>query len=178
MTPFETALSFTLHWEGGYVDNPADPGGATNEGVTQATYDRFRVSRGELNQSVELISDDEVAAIYSQMYWLLGHCQDLPLKLAVCHFDWCVNHGVSGAIKTLQVALGVNSDGIFGAGTTAAVQRMVDTKDEPDTIKAYLQLRRVRYQSIAQVNPAMMQFLKGWLSRVNDLQSYLSGLGD
>jgi lysozyme family protein len=166
------ALAFTLHWEGGYTDNPADHGGATNEGITQATYDRYRTSCDEALQSVERIDDSEVFEIYSEMYWTPGHCGDLSNRLASCHFDWCVNHGVTGAIKTLQAALGVTADGVFGPESQAAAQNAA----ADETIEAYLTLRRTRYHQIANADPTQMQFLAGWLSRVNDLESYLGTL--
>ena len=114
MTNLQTALTFTLHEEGGLVDNPADPGGRTNHGITQATYNRYRNSLSLQAGDVADISDYDVEAIYSEMYWTPAHCPDLRLKLAVCHFDWAVNHGVTGAVLTLQTALGVTADGYLG----------------------------------------------------------------
>ena len=66
---FSDSLSMVLQFEGGFVDNPDDPGGATNQGVTQAVYDRFRAEHGLAIQSVRLIQSNEVAAIYQVEYW-------------------------------------------------------------------------------------------------------------
>lgn len=166
------ALSFTLHWEGGFVDNVNDHGGATNEGITQSTYDSYRKSLSLPPKDVEQITDYEVSDIYNEMYWKPAHCDDLPLKLSVVHFDWCVNHGVNGAIKTLQAAAGVAADGVYGPLTAAACTQ----GDEDSIISAYNTLRRVRYHSIAEADPSQMQFLKGWLHRVDDLETYIATL--
>lgn len=172
MSSLPDALAFTLHWEAGYVDNPDDSGGATNKGITQATYDRYRLSLGEITQSVGLITDDEVQAIYTEMYWNPAHCSLLSNRLACCHFDWSVNHGVNGAMHTLQQALGVPADGVWGPQT----QNAANITAEDETIDAYLTLRRTRYQQIAEADGTQMQFLKGWLSRVDDLESYIQTL--
>ena len=168
----QTALAFTLPQEGGYVDNPDDHGGPTNHGITQAVYDRYLNANGELNQSVQLISDAEIQDIYSSTYWTPAHCDELSEKVGVCHFDWAVNHGVTGAIRTLQSVVGVAEDGLFGPHTLAAVQAM----DESELITAYLNARLAWYEDFAQRDPSQAQFLDGWVNRVHDLTSYLGTL--
>lgn len=172
-TPLDTALAFTLPAEGGYVDNPNDSGGATNHGITQATYDRYRLSTGDLNQSVKLISNDEVGAIYSSMYWIPAHCNEMALKLSVCHFDWSVNHGVQGAIITLQDVLGITGDGVFGPQTRSAML----SEDTTYIVTNYLNVRRQWYKNRVIQEPSQSEFLDGWLKRVDDLQAYLEGIG-
>ncbi len=172
MTAFDLALKFTLPQEGGFGDNPNDAGGATNHGITQATDDRYRNSRGELNQSVELLTSVEEADIYSQMYWMPAHCSELPTKLAICHFDWAVNHGVHGAICTLQEAVDVPTDGVFGPITRTAVGAL--TQDV--ILTSYLALRRNWYKQYASAHSTQREFLEGWLSRVKSLQQYLEAI--
>lgn len=100
---FEDALAFVLRWEGGYVDHPADPGGATNLGVTQATYDAHRSRAGLPARSVEFISRAEVETIYREAYWLRAGCDTIsPPALALCVFDAAVNSGVGAALKWLS----------------------------------------------------------------------------
>lgn len=100
---FETALQQILKWEGGFVDHPADPGGATNQGVTQATYDAHRARAGLPTRSVEFISTSEVESIYREAYWLRAGCPDIaPPALALCVFDAAVNSGVGAALKWLS----------------------------------------------------------------------------
>ena len=61
---FDVSLPFILRWEGGFIDHPADPGGATNKGVTQKVYDAWRARQGQPPRSVRLIEDAEMHAIY------------------------------------------------------------------------------------------------------------------
>jgi len=177
MNALQTALFFVLREERGYVDNPADHGGPTNQGITQVTYDRYRSSLGELNQSVKLIAPGEVQAIYSEMYWTPAHCPVMPLTLAVCHMDWAVNHGVTGAMETLQQALAVPADGVFGPLTAAAMQSAT-ANDLGDLIETYLDLRRQWYQNDVSRDPSQGEFLEGWLGRVQRLSDYLATLSN
>ena len=168
----QQALNFTLPAEGGFVDNVHDAGGATNHGITQATYDRFRNSKGLAPNPVKDISDSEVQTIYEQMYWIPAHCAELPPKLGICHFDWSVNHGVPGAIKTLQDTLGIKADGIFGVATRTALENVPDE----ELVGAYLDARRTWYRARVQQKPDQEVFLNGWLNRVDELQKYVDSL--
>ena len=167
-----TALAFTLKEEGGYVDNPSDHGGATNHGVTQATYDTWRDSHQQRRQSVRKIADGEVQGIYGEMYWVPGHCQALSPALAIAHFDWCVNHGCVGAIATLQQLLHITADGVFGSATAAALA----AQDDSRLWLGYDELRREWYRARVTAHPDQTVFLKGWLARVDRLDSYLGRL--
>lgn len=101
---FERALRFVLRWEGGYSDHPADPGGATNMGITQATYDAWRRRQGLPPQPVRNISINEVQAIYRTMYWDPIGADSLPDPLALAAFDLAVNSGVDTARRALREA--------------------------------------------------------------------------
>src|SRR6185312_5931486 len=168
---FDEALRFTLREEGGYVDDPRDRGWATNRGVTQATYDSWRGSHGLGAQNVRLMSDGEVSDLYRERFWDAGHCGELPLSLAIAHFDWCVNHGPHGALKTLQQALGVEADGIWGAATASAAARSA-----PSAYPRYDALRRQWYLRRVAGAPDQAAFLRGWLRRVDRLDTYIEGL--
>lgn len=169
---FTQALAFTLREEGGYVDDPADHGGATNRGVTQKTYDDYRRSRGLALRSVRGMDALETAAIYQHLFWEPAHCAELETHLAICHFDWAVNHGVTGAIRTLQSALGISADGIFGPGTRGAAE----SADADKALSQYLALRRAWYLERVKAEPDQARFLAGWLGRVDRLQAYLGTL--
>ena len=171
MSALNAALRFTLAREGGYVDIPADSGGATDHGITQATYDDYRESLKLPPQDVQLITDADVDTIYTNMYWTPAKCPFLTDALAVCHFDWAVNHGVTGALETLQSVLGVAADGVFGSATAIAVAAA------PENIwQRYNEARRTWYRTRAIQKPNQAMFLKGWLSRVDALDAYVSKL--
>ncbi|HEX2668187.1 MAG TPA: glycosyl hydrolase 108 family protein [Gammaproteobacteria bacterium] len=169
---FTQALMFTLNEEGGYVNNPHDVGGATNHGITQATYDEWRQAQDKPCRSVELVEPPEVQSLYGMMYWMPGQCEGMSPALGVCHFDWCVNHGVTGAIKTLQQGLGVAADGELGPKTRAALASC----DQARLPHVYNGLRRAWYRNRVKMRPDQAVFLKGWLARVDRLDRYMEGL--
>ena len=104
MTGFRAALDQVLKWEGGYSDHPTDPGGATNHGITQATYDAWRRQQSLGTLPVRGIQPSEVEAIYYQSYWLRAGCDQLDQPaLALVVFDAAVNSGVGAALKWLAV---------------------------------------------------------------------------
>jgi len=122
MSRFEECLKFTLPWEGGYVNNPYDSGGATNYGVTQETYNEYLMRHGKRSRDVRDITMEEISAIYREMYWDALDCDKLfvaPLDLVM--FDTAVNFGVVGAVEFLQEALNVEVDGDFGPVTKQAL---------------------------------------------------------
>ena len=110
---FEPALAFVLRWEGGLVDNPADPGGRTNKGITQKVYDAWRQQQGEPPRDVQQIEDSEVSTIYQAQYWTPASCESLAAPLALAEFDTAVNMGVGRAIRFLQTAVKCTADGSF-----------------------------------------------------------------
>jgi len=124
-TTYERALKAVLASEGGYVNNPNDNGGATNKGVTQRVYDAWRLTQGKPRQSVRVIADDEVAAIYKRQYWDAVHADDLPAGVDFLAFDYAINSGPGRAAKALQAAVGVSADGAIGIRTIAAANAVL-----------------------------------------------------
>ena len=113
--------------EGGYGDDPADPGGPTNRGITLAELVAWRHLRldesnaGALQDELKRITADEVSEIYLQNYWRPSGADRLPAGLDLMHFDAAVNQGVGTAIRLLQRAADTSPDGEFGPLTGAAV---------------------------------------------------------
>ncbi len=167
---FILAIHFLLPAEGGYGDNPNDHGGPTDMGVTQATYDAWRIQEGLPTQSVSLITTAEAIALYRARYWTAAHCDDFGPKVAICVFDWAVNHGVVGAIQTLQAVLSVATDGECGPITIAAVKDM----DDAELAGEYLDARAQWYKDDAANDPSQREFLNGWLNRVAALRKYIA----
>ena len=106
------ALAHVLEMEGGYSDDPYDPGGPTNKGITLAEFAKWRgvtvtaQSRAQMIAAVERSSTTiRVADIYRARYWQPASCALLPEAVALMHFDAAVNHGVGGATRLLQAAL-------------------------------------------------------------------------
>lgn len=163
---FQAALPIILRHEGGYTDHPHDPGGATNQGVTQATYDAWRRGRGLPERPVREIAPAEVQRIYLEHYWIPARCGELPAELRLAHFDAAVNCGVQQAAKFLQRALGVTADGVVGPITLrAAAERPSDS-----VLEGMLWGRLRYYRDIAvRQRPDgrdLRVFLAGWIGRV------------
>jgi len=163
---FDAALKFVLRWEGGFVDHPNDPGGRTNKGVTQKVYDGWRTRQGQIPRDVKLIGDSEVDSIYASDYWVPPRCDLLETPLDLMQFDTAVNMGVGRAVRFLQASVGCKVDGDFGPGTEGAVAQC----DPGKVLGAYCDRREAFYRNLAQNNPKLAVFLKGWLNRLNALR--------
>lgn len=116
---FDKAFERTVIHEGGYVNNPQDPGGETNWGITKRTA----LAAGYTG-SMRDLSRDAARDIYHTAYWQRAQCDKLPFALAFQLFDAAVNHGIGNAIRFLQRTVGVIDDGVVGQVTLAAVSRM------------------------------------------------------
>ena len=166
---FDKCLPIILKFEGGYVNHPKDPGGATNKGITQKVYNSFRKSWGEPTQSVRFIAEDEVRKIY-QSYWEQSRASEFAEKMpltALVHFDFAVNAGFKQAAKTLQRALGLELvDGIIGNRTLTAVY----LSDDYELAKMYCEERFEFYYKLTDIKPDLKVFMKGWLWRVKHLK--------
>jgi len=168
-----TALKLTLKFEGGFVDHPRDPGGATNFGVTQKTYNTFRIGQRKPTQSVKNISKEvEVPAIYSEMYWKPSHADLAVLPLAVVIFDTAVLFGVGGAIKFLQEAIGVAADGGFGPKTKTAFEK----NNNKNTALKMIELRVNAHKRRVASRPDQKVVLNGWLNRCTQLKDFITPL--
>ncbi len=166
---FRKALKFTLVWEGGYVNNPSDKGGATNKGITQGTYDSYRTDNKLPVRSVQAITNLEVEDIYWTRYWLAAHCNEMTFPLCAAVFDTSVNFGAVRAIKFVQEALAVKIDGRYGAETSAAVQ-----KADPHSVAPKIcDLRIARRYGRVQEDPSQRIFLAGWLNRDRALKKFV-----
>jgi len=162
---FERALAHVLEMEGGYTDDPYDPGGPTNYGITLKTFAAWKGieitsrTRESLKAELKHVPEAAVRDIYAARYWQLARCDDLPPALAVFHFDAAVNHGVTGAARLLQQAAGTDVDGEIGPLTLAAVARSAID----GVLDDYAEVRRRRYRSL----PHFWRFGRGWLVRVD-----------
>lgn len=160
MIMFEDALKLILAFEGGFSDDPNDPGGRTNFGITQNTYDPTR------QKDVKNITQDEVSKIYQNSYWRDSRCDAINTvspNLATIHFDCAVNCGVGRAIRLLQGVLGVTTDGIIGPDTLSKID------DSRELKTSYLARRKLYYDSLIQARPNLAQYRSSWYHRLNTL---------
>jgi uncharacterized protein (TIGR02594 family) len=158
---FARGLAHVLEMEGGISDDPYDPGGLTNKGITLRVYAEWKGVEPDEGLEAELkrISDEAVRDIYLQRYWRPAHCTEMAPALAFLHFDAAVNHGVTGAMRLLQRAVGTDPDGEIGPNTRAAIARF----SMADVLRRYADARRARYRAL----PHFWRFGRGWLARVD-----------
>jgi lysozyme family protein len=128
MDNFAPSLAHVLASEGGKVDNPRDPGGRTNCGITQREYDAWRTRHGQPPRDVWLLDPNEREAIYREDYWNKVSGDLLPHGVDYATFDFAVNSGpheadvcLQRAIEALQSSAGVTADGVIGPVTLAAL---------------------------------------------------------
>lgn len=161
---FPQALAKVLASEGGYSNDPQDPGGATNKGIIQSEYDKYRWSKKLGVRSVKFITDAEVSDIYRNSYWLAGKCDQMPAGVSYVVFDGNVNSGVSQSAKWLQRALGVDDDGVVGPKTLAALAAYPNKDALIDSICD----QRLKFLQSLKTWP---HFGKGWASRVAQVRA-------
>ena len=112
---FEQASARLLGHEGGYVNDPNDPGGETNWGISKRSYP---------NVDIKALTRDEALAIYKRDYWDRVRADQMPEALRFQVYDFAVNSGIETAIRYYQRALGVADDGHWGAVSRTASQTM------------------------------------------------------
>jgi len=159
---FDTCLTELLKHEGGYVDHPADPGGATNMGITLATLRDWRgkpVTKGDVRN----LTKGEAGEIYRARYWNAVKGDQLPAGVDLAVFDYAVNSGPGRAVRDLQSILGVAQDGVVGPKTIEGVKRAGAKAVVVDLCDARRKfLRRLTSYST---------FGRGWERRVNEVEA-------
>lgn len=157
---FGHCLNLVLKSEGGWVNNPNDPGGETNLGVTKRVWEEWV---GHPVESLKNLTKDQVAPLYEQKYWRPCYGEVLPRGLDYCVFSFGVNAGPGRSIKLLQQSLGLVCDGVIGP----RVREKLRNSNIADIIVSFTQLRREYYRSLK----TFPIFGKGWLARVDREES-------
>ena len=179
MASIKVLASFLLSWEGGFVNDPKDRGGATNKGVTLATWRKVGYDKdgdGDIDVSdLKLISvDDAVKRVLKPYYWDKV-CGDKINSQAIANLmaDWAYNSGASRPVKAVQTLLKCVPDGIMGNKTLGAINGYSNPQE---LFNRLWNERRAFYQGIVARNPSQSKFLKGWMNRINGITyHYLKG---
>ena len=158
-----------LKWEGGFVNDPQDLGGATNKGITMGTYEQYCRLKGYPKPTIERlknITPEQWMDVLKALYWDKWKADEIKNQsVANILVDWLWASGSYG-IKLPQKVLNVPIDGIVGSKTIAAINSR-DPKELFDAIKA----ERIAFiDRICQSRPANIKFKKGWLNRINDFK--------
>lgn len=163
---YEAALSAEFKEEGGYVDHPDDPGGATNMGITHKVLatERGVTPYWKLDKAeVKNLTREEAANIYRKNYWDLIKGDDLPSGVDMAVFDFAVNSGPARAAKALQRIVKAKVDGLIGPETL----RLVDDLVEADVINLLCDDRLAFLQKLS----TFAVFGKGWTARVKRIRN-------
>lgn len=163
-------LPFILKWEGGFVNDPLDKGGATNKGVTIATWKRCGYDKDgdgdiDVNDLKLLTEADVLNRVLKPHYWDRWQADRINSQaVANILVDWVWGSGVHG-IKLPQRLLGLKDDGIVGPLTLAAVNNADPRKLFEDIKKE----REAFLYRIVERDPSQKRFIKGWLNRLNSI---------
>ena len=157
-------------WEGGFVNDPDDLGGATNMGVTISTWKQVGYDKdGDGDIDVDdlhlLTREDVVNRVLKPHYWDRWKADDIKSQsVANILVDWVWASGAHG-IKIPQRLLGVTVDGIVGPKTLAAVNAR-----NPRELFDMIKIARFDFiEDICKKRPANNKFKRGWMNRINDI---------
>lgn len=142
-------LEHLLKHEGGLVDDPRDPGGLTNWGISLRAYPWLG------RDGVAALTQEQAGTIYRRDYFDAVRAAEMPPEIALAALDAAVNQGASWTRRALQVAAGARPDGVIGPKTLAALKA-------PGVLEKFLLLRSDRYVQ----NKNFDAFGKGWMRRL------------
>jgi len=145
---FDQAFDRLMSNEGGYVNDPRDPGGETNWGICKRSYPKVDIKN---------LTREQAKEIYFKDFWCRGQMNEYNPAIAFQVFDIAVNSGIETAVRMLQRAAGVADDGHIGAITIAAV----NAKSVPDMLMLIIAERLDFWRKLS-TWPA---FGKGWAGR-------------
>lgn len=158
-------MPFILEWEGGFVNDPLDRGGATNKGVTIGTFLSFYP--GKTVDDLKRITDDQWLTIFRDGYWNPWQADQIKDQaVANIVVDWAWASGVRKSIRKVQELLGVTVDGMVGNQTLSAINGK-DAEELFDRIKV------ARYDfvdTIVNLDPTQKRFVKGWKNRIKSIK--------
>lgn len=146
---FDALIDRVLSHEGGYVNDPRDPGGETQWGISKRSYPTL---------NIRALTREEAKAIYRRDFWERVRGDELPEAMAFQALDAAVNHGIGNAVRWLQRAAGVADDGVVGAITLRALRNA----DPDDLVLAFNAERLEFYAKLSDFSA----FGRGWIRRV------------
>jgi len=158
---FNDSIKIILQNEGGYVNDPNDPGGETNFGISKNTFPKLDIKN---------LTREQAEQIYFDKFWTplnLGALNNDLLKLQI--FDMAVNAGQFGAVELLQGILGIKRDGIIGKQTIFAANTYIN---QDALASLYIQARKDEYKKKVNDNPCLSKYLKGWDNRVDNTTAF------
>lgn len=171
---FAAAMEFSLRWEGGYADHPADPGGETYRGISRRHHPTWPgwgfvdaqprpIPRNRVFPELE----PQVRGFYREHYWDRIKGDQLPPRLAATVLDWAIHSGVLTASRELQRMVSATPDGSIGPVTLAAVWDWLDRAGA----ESLTEVRRDFLTRLIARRPSLGVFRSGWVARLENLSS-------
>lgn len=148
---FDQAFDKVIGHEGGYVNDPKDPGGETKFGISKRAYPA---------EDIKALTLDRAKVLYLAGYWKPAGCDSVPEVLKFDLFDMAVNQGVVAAVKALQHAVGAAEDGKLGPVTLGAIASTPGDR----LLFRFLAARLVAYTQLDDTR--WQRFGRGWIRRV------------
>lgn len=164
---WDDSFAAVLKHEGGYVNNPRDPGGRTNLGVTQRAWEAY-LNRDVTETEMRALTPDIVKPFYKAMYWDKIKGDQLPVGVDYAAYDLAVNSGARRAAKYLQEIAGVFADGIIGPKSIDAIEAL----DPEQTIEVLCDMRLNFLKRLTTFDT----FGKGWSRRVAEVKAKASDM--
>ena len=153
LTKFDEIIEVVLEHEGGYVNDPDDPGGETNFGIAK---------RSHPDVDIKNLTKEGAKEIYKEVYWDKNKVEKVPEQLRHIYFDMCVNMGRKRAGRIVQRAANNKGhnlvvDGVLGPVTLGKISNV-----ELERVRAF----RVKYYAdLVTKKPDLEKFYFGWFRR-------------
>lgn len=166
MADAKKLIPFILKWEGGFANHPNDKGGATNKGITIATFRHFFGSEATVEQ-LKAMTDEQWETVFRKGFWNPFKGDEIKNQsIANICVDWAWGSGAPTAIKQVQRLLGVAADGVVGNITLGAINNA-----EPEKLFEKIKSARLAFvEAIVKRDASQQVFLKGWRNRINSIQ--------
>lgn len=156
---FPKAFSYVLGNEGGYSNDPNDPGGETKYGISDKLLSRIDLFNP--SKTIKDLTLDDAKLLYKRVFWDRHNIGKIKSdRIAIKVFDSCVNIGPSKAIRMMQKIIGATKDGICGPETI----RLINKYDEKAFLSSYVYELIIYYASLHNG-----KYFSGWLARANKL---------
>ena len=166
MNRSQQIIPLILKHEGGFVNHPSDPGGATNKGITIGTFRRFIKPKGTI-ADLKALTTEQAVVVYKRNYWDVVLADLLPMGVDYTVADFAVNSGPARAAKVLQKVVGATQDGQIGPATIKAVNAM-PAKDVIRQVNA----NRLAFMKSIRGGKLLVAFGKGWQRRVDEVLAH------
>jgi lysozyme family protein len=160
---FDDIIVFVLDAEGGYDNDPDDPGGETKYGIDK---------RSHPDVNIKALTVEQAKNIYFAEYWMQFNCEQFAKPVGEVYFDCCVNTGAKQANKFLQRAVDTAPDGVIGVKTLEAVA----CRNAQETALKMIDQRQAFYDNLAKSKPKLSKFLRGWTNRNINLKHFITNI--